>query len=221
MNFRKNTNDNDIYNDVYLKNEYNIDQFNSDDIVIDIGGHVGFFSLKAWDNGSREVHCFEPFKQNYKSLFQNVANTTIKIYNLAVRGNYKYKTLDVDVGDNIKSQEIKNYGGLCLKEGSSVNVITLQDIIEQINKPIKLLKLDCEGSEFSIIMESPDYIFENIENIVGEIHNCEVPTNKVDNQIVSHKDFINRLVQLNYVTSYRLISEECQIALFSAEKKSK
>lgn len=221
MFFRPDTNDSSVYSSVYNKNEYNIGYFKETDVVVDVGGHIGSFSLRAWDNNSREIYCYEPYEHNFETLKLNTEHTSIHCYQKAVRGNYKRKMISMDIGDNIKEQEIKNYGGISIREGATVTVITLEDIVKSINKPIKLLKLDCEGSEFSIIMESPDYIFQKIDYIVGEIHSGSLPIHKVNDSVVTHEQFINRLKSLGYITSYRLVSEECQLGFFYAIKNNK
>lgn len=219
MFFRPNTNDEYVYNSVFTNNEYNVGKFKDSDLVIDIGAHIGSFSLRAWENGSRNIFSFEPFSENFKSLQENVRNTEIKIFNKAVRGNYKFTKIMMDIGENIKTQTVKNYGGICIKDGGDVDVITLEDIIHEINQPIKLLKLDCEGSEFPIIFESPDYIFDKILTIVGEIHNCDLPVNFINGESVTHQDFILRLENLGYIVNYKLIHPEIQIGYFHAKKK--
>jgi FkbM family methyltransferase len=219
MNFRSNTNDEEIFRSVFTNNQYNIGNLKEEDVVVDIGSHAGFFALKAWDHGARNIYTYEPFEENFLALKKNTENTTIKTFHKAVRGNYKYRTMAVDIGENVKTQEIKNYGGLCMREGNTVSVITLEDIVKSIDKPIRLLKIDCEGSEYSIIMESPDSAFDHIQSIVGELHSCEIPVNKVNGVKVTHEEVLTRLKSLGYLTSFRLMSEECQMGFFIARKK--
>lgn len=223
MLFRENTNDDHVYSDVFINNEYKIGQFSPEDIVIDIGGHIGSFALRAWENNSREVYCYEPFILNYASLLKNTFGTTIHCYRFAIRGNYRYRTVSSQIGQNIKEQEKKNLGGICIGVGLDVYVKTLEDLIYEISpsKKIKLLKLDCEGSEYSIIMESPRYIFDKIEKIVGELHSGDLPINYVNNKPVNHTEFIDYLKSLGYEVSYVPNAENPEMAHFFAEKKDK
>lgn len=223
MIFRENTNDQDVYFDVFINNEYKIGKFSPEDIVIDVGGHIGSFALLAWENESRQIHSFEPYIHNYASLVRNTFDTTINVYNLAVRGNYKHRTVLSQIGDNVKCQEKKNLGGICVGIGIGAYVKTLEDIVQEISpyKDIKLLKLDCEGSEYSIIMESPRYIFEKIENIIGELHSCDLSFNYVDNHSVSHSEFVEYLKSLGYEVLYVPNTENPEMAHFFAKKKDK
>ena len=53
----------------------------------------------------------------------------------------------------------------------SVDSISLKEIFDKNNiETCKLLKLDCEGSEYSIIDALPIEYFKRVENIVIEYH---------------------------------------------------
>ena len=75
---------------VWMIQEYSEDNFsiNHDDIVVDVGAHIGLFALFAsqfCNNG--KIFCFEPIQENYKMLIENININQIKnIYpnNLAV-----------------------------------------------------------------------------------------------------------------------------------------
>jgi hypothetical protein len=54
--------------------------------------------------------------------------------------------------------------------GDRVEVVSLDGILEQFER-VKLLKLDCEGSEFPILLTSRR--LGRVERIVGEIHECQ------------------------------------------------
>ena len=69
-----------------------------------------------------------------------------------------------------------------------VEVVTLSDIINahQIKK-INLLKLDCEGAEFKIILNLNDDIIKKIEKITVEVHP------KMANRSINElKEFLNK-----------------------------
>ena len=77
--------DSEIYNEVYVNNEYNISELNENDIVIDIGSHRGYFAKLCLDKGSKNVICYEPNESNYKILLKNLKNYDgWKAHNVAV-----------------------------------------------------------------------------------------------------------------------------------------
>ena len=59
--FRKDTLDESIFNQVVNVNEYHLPlAFEPDDIVIDIGAHIGSFAQAVVSRGCRRVYCIEP-----------------------------------------------------------------------------------------------------------------------------------------------------------------
>src|SRR5262245_30357475 len=64
-NFRSGTLDQAIFNGVDVFNEYRLpDRFQPDEIVIDIGAHIGTFAEAAVSRGCRKVYCIEPDRTN-------------------------------------------------------------------------------------------------------------------------------------------------------------
>ena len=60
---------------VWLAEDYKITDFsiNDNDIIIDIGAHIGLFSLFASQYCKKgKIYCFEPIKENYDILTENI-----------------------------------------------------------------------------------------------------------------------------------------------------
>ena len=78
---RINSTDFMAFTHVWLIQEYSSDKFkiNNDDVVLDIGAHIGLFSLFASQfckNG--KIFCFEPIKENYEELLKNIEINNIQ-----------------------------------------------------------------------------------------------------------------------------------------------
>ncbi len=43
----------------------------NEDVILDLGGHIGVFAVWAKANGAKEVYSFEPDNSNYKVLIEN------------------------------------------------------------------------------------------------------------------------------------------------------
>jgi len=84
MKIRAGTWDEDIYQSVFSENEYMIENF-AGATVVDIGAHVGCFSVLAHNGGARSVYAFEPNEDNFKLLKQNSQGTSITAHKYAVR----------------------------------------------------------------------------------------------------------------------------------------
>ncbi len=56
----------------------------------------------------------------------------------------------------------------------TVGAISLAEILTKNNiEKVDLLKLDCEGSEYPIVFESPDSIWPRINSVFLEVHNLD------------------------------------------------
>lgn len=217
MILREHSSDFAVFNSVFNKNEYGIDFLQESDIIVDVGGHIGSFSLLAYEKGSRNIYSYESNSSNFAVLYYNIKDTNITAFNKAVRGDYIHTQVGSRFGKAMSEMPVKNYGGICISEGVDVDVITLEDIVLQLGK-IKILKLDCEGSEYSIVFSSPDYIFEKIDCIVGELHGCNIPINRINGESKTHEDFIERLKNLGYSVKYKRVSETSSLGKFTATK---
>jgi len=140
--------------------------------IIDIGGHLGFFSLMASIlNPDVPIYTFEPHSGNYELLKTNLKTNRIKnVYpkQLAVSDSVGQTDLQISKEDLNHSLEkaIEPTG-----ETQKVQTTTLERIFQKNRiKRCDLLKLDCEGSEFKIIYSTPKSIFDKIDHIFLEYH---------------------------------------------------
>ena len=66
---------------VWLIQEYTHSNFSiyNDDIIIDVGAHIGLFALLASQFcKDGKIFCYEPIKENYKLLIENIEINKIK-----------------------------------------------------------------------------------------------------------------------------------------------
>tara|TARA_Y100001936_G_C16084189_1_gene680281 strand:+ start:1107 stop:1877 length:771 start_codon:yes stop_codon:yes gene_type:complete len=168
---RTNSTDLMALTNVWMINEYNMESYEikKNDIIIDVGSHIGLFSLLASKFCTEgKIFSYEPVKDNFECFISNLNLNQIKHifpFNLAVSSDSSKLDLflnEDESGHSIFSQNDKKI---------SVNSISLKEIFDKNNISIcKLLKLDCEGSEYSIIDALPIEYFKRIENIVIEYH---------------------------------------------------
>lgn len=168
---RTNSTDLMALTNVWMVNEYNIESYDisKNDTIIDIGSHIGLFSLlvsKFCTEG--KIFSYEPVKDNFECFISNLKLNQINHifpFNIAVSSDSS--KLDIflnedESGHSIFSQNDKKI---------SVDSISLKEIFDQNNiETCKLLKLDCEGSEYSIIDALPLEYFKRVENLVIEYH---------------------------------------------------
>lgn len=174
-----------IYNEEFMKrnhNNYNIcneeyfsdDQWNMIDFnnrhVIDIGANIGDTAL-YFAKENAKVIAFEPVKHLYELGLENISlnpklKDKINFINKAVGGKRGKLT--------IGNETTKTY----INENDSyqIEVITVRDVLEEYEFPADILKMDCEGCEFEVIINEDltmfnDIIFEHHSKQVGKDYN--------------------------------------------------
>jgi len=138
--------------------------------VIDIGANIGVFSLYAAHCGkSVKVLAYEPNSESFRYLLNNIkANQLERIivpHRLAVTGV---------PGGMVKFPKISSmYNAIIEGESAAdfeeVETTSLSAMLSDIEK-IDLLKLDCEGAEYDILMKSDQKVFDKISAIRMEYH---------------------------------------------------
>lgn len=157
--------DAEIIKEVILLDEYDVGSINPGDVVVDIGAQIGSFTLLAAQR-ARRVYAFEPAAANYAQLEKNIALnrlSNVESFNQAVMARDGTARLFVS-RTNEGAHSI-------MQTGESVEVagISLESIVERVGA-INFLKMDCEGAEYPIILDSPPACFERIDRILLELH---------------------------------------------------
>jgi len=167
-----------VFYEVFIKNQY--DSFTEfgikpDDIIVDIGAHLGFFSIKAAKEAIKgTVYAFEPFSLHYNLLVKNIEQNcirNIKYYNKAIYNKAGeltfYYTQEGDPSDTSLfkiSPDKKVYE-------ERIESISLSDFFHQENLEVcNFLKIDCEGAEYSILMSADSSTLNKIKKIAMEWH---------------------------------------------------
>lgn len=164
-----------IANEVFQEREYRFCEEvikSAKRAVIDVGGHLGFFSLYAATlNSTVPIYTFEPHTGNYALLKENLKQNRVKNVfpkNLAVShevGEIELLISKEDLNHSI-IHAIEETG-----ERQKVGTITLEKILDrQQLGQVDLLKMDCEGAEFRILEDSPGHVFDKVSHIALEYH---------------------------------------------------
>lgn len=167
----RNTWERDVFRQCYVENEYEVDKFNPEDVVIDLGTHIGSFSLLAYDKGSRNIHTFEVSESNYNIAVQNLKRYGINLYNTAVwRSDDDRKTINFEqnvVDWNTGMGRVRDGDW---KDTVEVSCTKFDDVMSKFDK-VRFLKMDIEGSEYPILYTSKQ--LHKIEEIFGEFHEMD------------------------------------------------
>jgi len=127
----------------------------NDDLIIDIGANVGWYSLVLTGNAKPTVLAFEPDKENFDLLTENIKRnnrTTVKAYNKAVSDREGTLTLHIYKGYNPgRHSFIKQKNSVGTAE---VPIVPLDNFLESEgygSRPVKFIKIDIEGYEYTAL----------------------------------------------------------------------
>jgi FkbM family methyltransferase len=179
---RRNIDDAYILAEMFLDRPYvRYLNLRSDPVIVDIGGYIADFSLYAVKYlNARKVIVYEPSPKNFAILNRNVVNNDfedrIEAVNMAV-GDVPELILDTDQEDAEPAMV-----SLSLRSsGQRIPCVTLEELMRRHQlDTIDLLKLDCEGAEYPILLSLPLDLLTRIQNIALEYHEVEGFTKKLD-----------------------------------------
>jgi FkbM family methyltransferase len=140
-------------------------------ICIDVGAHLGSFSLYAVISGAAVVYSYEPDPVLYKTLLQNVEDNRLGAQILPCQA----AVVGAEASNVIFYPEGNASGHVTPlphdNRGISVKALTLTEIVEGHHlERVDVLKLDCEGSEYDIVFGTAPRIWRRIERVRLEYH---------------------------------------------------
>jgi len=179
LNFQRNKNEFGILKAIFEDREYSdYFPFYKNATIVDIGAHYGYFSIFASNNTDKgsKIIAIEPNKSNFDNLEKNIRDckiSNIRSYNYAIGGIGGLTKLYQ--GQSTNHSIVEDYSLLKHNRGyEEIEVKTLEEfIIENNLDKIDFLKMDCEGAEYSILENTPDYIYDRIVTISMEFHDLK------------------------------------------------
>ena len=155
----------------------NLKHIKKDSLVIDIGANIGDVTYFLYNKFMPSIHCYEPNISCYKYMGKRFKNyNKIKLFNFAV-SNFDGKS-KLYFHTNAKSINDPQYiqgatlrpekDDIDLKKGIEIECVNIKNILDSCDK-IDLIKIDVEGSEYSIMPE----IIKNrnkIKMVICETH---------------------------------------------------
>jgi FkbM family methyltransferase len=189
-------------------------EFKDGDTVVDIGAHIGTFSIPLAAKFPIVVYAFEPdmINANYlnKNVKANSLNSTFFVIQKAISsttGESEFVVGDASTRGTLIDSNLSRM--IPTNSKYFVKTITFDYFLKQYNiQKIKLLKIDCEGAEYNIIKNFNSEIFKLIENIFIEIH----PVNNLDNK---PHDLINLILDNGFIGYGNELDNGCYEYYFS------
>jgi FkbM family methyltransferase len=163
--------DRTIVGDVYVEDCYGVDRLPwQPQYVVDVGAHIGAFACRIERRlaaGGRVV-CVEADRRNLPALERNVAR-----FAKIVPAACTYLPAPVRLRTTVLDGTNNTGGSTIGAAGEIVPRVTLEEIMVAHEFPwVDVLKLDCEGSELSILANSRS--LDRVRLVIGEWHDREL-----------------------------------------------
>jgi len=134
-------------------------------VVVDVGASIGDSPIYFAYMGAKKIIAYEPSPIRYKFALMNI------LLNPDLQQKIEMHNLGVCARDPTATVEIKEK----IVEGRTVQVrarcTSLESIVKEVDDPY-LLKIDCEGCEFPLVLNGYDYI-RRFEKVIFEYH-CNI-----------------------------------------------
>ena len=146
--------------------------------VIDIGAGIGDFSIyAAYGNPNSTIYAYEPFIDSYELLNENLRLNNIENVNpfqIAIWSTDGELLLDDSNGEPLQITSRKTDVDGEQGQKKMVQAMSLLSIFEEREvEKVDLIKLDCEGAEYDVLMKAPSAVFDKIDRIIMEYHDLD------------------------------------------------
>ena len=193
-----------VFKEIFVSDFYDIDKLvaalPANPVIIDIGANAGYFNIMLFSKiKDATVYAYEPIPSNYELFTKNIAlnpalATKIHLFNKAVTGTPQQavELYMEEASDNSVIASVYADFDTQNKHTIKVPAISFTEIINNNNlQHIDLVKVDCEGSEYPIIYETPAAVWDKINMLTIEVHNLDEETRNARFllQFLAHKKF--------------------------------
>jgi len=144
----------------------NIDVYGRD--VVDIGANVGDSSIYFALKGARKVVGVEPLPNVYARAIEHVKLNHLEGKIFLINAALGSKSGKIKVPCNTSTYGSDGFSTLRTNGECEVPIVTLSEVMKQITEPY-LLKMDCEGCEFDVILNDYEHV-KMFEKLIIEHH---------------------------------------------------
>jgi FkbM family methyltransferase len=174
-----------VFKEIFLSDFYSVREFvralPREPVVIDVGANAGYFGMMLFSRvPSARMFAFEPIEENHRLCAANIARNPsldgrITLRHAAVTGTpvESVELFAEEAGTSVTASVV---AGVDPRNTRRVRVkaVALADILREHRLTrVDLLKLDCEGSEYPIVYESPRELWKAVRAIALEVHDLD------------------------------------------------
>jgi len=163
--------------------------------VIDIGAYVGDSTIYFAVKGAKRVIAIEPHPEAFKELLENISLNRLKNRVIAINAGLASKPGKICIENVDVNATFDTYHapGECT---SQVPAITLSEIVKicEIKGENAVLKMDCEGCEYDVVLNDYEHV-RIFKELILEFHIDE--TGALISKLLTllNKDFSCRIIE--------------------------
>jgi FkbM family methyltransferase len=157
-------------------------------VIIDIGANAGYFETLLFAKLEKaRVLAFEPLPGNFELLKQNVAQNPVlqacvKPFEMAVVGTDRN-----EITFYVEREEQHSVIASIYSDFDNANTVAVtlpcvslrKAIADHGFETVDLLKMDCEGSEYEILYNTPAETLRQVKQMIVEVHDMDTPNNNL------------------------------------------
>jgi len=144
--------------------------------VIDVGAYIGVTTIYFALKGARRIIAIEPHPGAFLEMAENIKLNGLEDKAILINAGLSAKPgklciRDIDIKQTYRTYINPSLSSPCENE---VPVITLSDIIEKYNISDAILKMNCEGCEYDVLLNEDPKIFSAFDHLfIGYHHGYE------------------------------------------------
>jgi FkbM family methyltransferase len=162
---------------------YQLDQVDfsnsADGLVLDIGAQIGTASLVFSRLHRGRILCFEPVPANCRFLQMNLeANQAANalVVPVAITGQDGFAEFEIDPNSSVagRAAGLMATDPRVFSQSLRVRSVTLRTALKDFpTQTIHLIKMDCEGGEYSIVDQLTPDLLPRIRHLTFEVHDLD------------------------------------------------
>lgn len=140
-------------------------------VVLDIGGHIGCFSMAlATARPRATVHTYEASPDTASFLMDNVARNRLgaRVHPNATAVSDHTGTLEFPAGQFASG--LNGISNANVTGTISVPCVTFAEAVSNAGGKVDLVKIDTEGAEYPIVLGSKPADWSSVQRVVAEFH---------------------------------------------------
>ncbi len=159
--------------EVFVHQEYSVVDVNGR-TVIDVGAYIGDSAIYFVLRGAKKVIAIEPHPEAYKEMLENIKLNNLEDKIIPMNAALGSKPGIIKITNVNIVETVGTYHGTNDIGDLEVPMITLSQLIKNYGVEPDVLKMDCEGCEYDVVVNDYDHV-RLFRDVVMEYHGNLMP----------------------------------------------